>query len=254
MGATTGAENHSPVISYRAAEWGGISLAHWRVKPGELSERTYADHEINIPLSGRFTSVRHNPVGRRRHGYGDAKTICIVPAGQPVAARWREESECDTLFLKPALVERAAAGDPSAARVEIVETYEAADQLVRQIGLTLLAEVESDAPLGRLYAESLAQALALHLVRCYSASRPEPGVFRGGLSGGRLRRVREFINECLEQDLTLADIAESAGLSQFHFARAFKQTTGLTPQQYVTERRVERAKFLLTESELPLVE
>jgi AraC family transcriptional regulator len=66
--------------------------------------------------------------------------------------------------------------------------------------------------------------------------------------------VREFINENLDEDLSLAEIAAVADLSQYHFARAFRKTTGLTPQQYLMRQRIERAKELLAKDDLPLVE
>ena len=168
--------------------------------------------------------------------------------------RWRGEVEGITLSLTPSLLACAASGDDRRTQVEIVETYGAEDHLIRQIGLALLAEAETSEPVGRLYAESLAQTLALHLVRHYSVSRRPPETFRGGLSGYNLRRAKEFINEHLEEDLTLTGIADAVGLSQFHFARAFKLATNLTPQQFLTERRVELAKHLLRETNLPLVE
>lgn len=62
--------------------------------------------------------------------------------------------------------------------------------------------------MGRLHADSLTQTLALHVVRHYSVSRRAPEMFRGGLSGYNLRRAKDFINDHLEQDLTLAVIAE----------------------------------------------
>jgi len=76
----------------------------------------------------------------------------------------------------------------------------------------------------------------------------------GGLSGYKLRLVKEFIDAHLEDDLGLAEIAAVANLSQFHFARAFRKSTGLTPQHYLMERRIERAKQLLAKDELPIVE
>ena len=76
----------------------------------------------------------------------------------------------------------------------------------------------------------------------------------GGLSGHILRRVQEFINENLEEDMGLAEIAAVAGLSQFHFARSFRKTTGMTPQQYLMQQRIERAKELLSRADLPIVE
>lgn len=254
MGSLAITKSQTPVVAYHAAEWNGIRLGHWRGPAGELLERTRPDHEINIPIAGNFTSRKHTAVGSCRPDRANARNICIVPAGQPIAVQWREEVEGVTLSLSPSLLACAASGDDPRTKVEIVETYGAEDQLIRQIGLALLAESLTTEPVGRLYAESLAQTLALHLVRHYSVSRQAPGMFRGGLSGYNLSRAKEFINEHLEQDLTLAGIADAVGLSQFHFARAFKLATNLTPQQYLTERRVELAKHLLRRRDLPLIE
>jgi AraC family transcriptional regulator len=165
-----------------------------------------------------------------------------------------QETSVSSRPVSPSRYGGAASGDDPRTQVDIVETYEAEDQLIRQIGLALLAEALTSEPIGRLYAESLAQTLALHLVRHYSVSRRAAAMFQGGLSGYNLRRAKEFINQHLEQDLTLTCIADAVGLSRFHFAGAFKLATNLTPQQYLTERRVELAKLLLRESDLPLVE
>ena len=78
--------------------------------------------------------------------------------------------------------------------------------------------------------------------------------FTGGLSGKKLGQVMALIAENYESDLSLADLAGVAGMSTFHFAREFKRTTGTTPHQYLIKFRVERAKALLTGSEIPLVE
>ena len=76
----------------------------------------------------------------------------------------------------------------------------------------------------------------------------------GGLSGYKLKRVQEFVDANLEEDLSLAELAEVADLSQFHFARAFRRSTGQTPQQYLMQQRIERAKQLLSKDDLPIVE
>ncbi len=254
MGSLAITKSKTAVVAYHAAQWNGIRLGHWSGPAGEVLERTRPDHEINIPISGNFTSSKHTAAGSCRPDRANAGNICIVPAGQPIAVRWREEVEGVTLSLSPSLLACAASGDDPRTQVEIVETYGAEDHLIRQIGLALLAEARTSEPVGRLYAESLAQTLALHVIRHYSVSRRSPEMFRGGLSGYNLRRAKDFINAHLEQDLTLTGIAGAVGLSQFHFARAFKLATNLTPQQYLTERRVELAKHLLTEGDLPLVE
>jgi AraC family transcriptional regulator len=120
--------------------------------------------------------------------------------------------------------------------------------------LALLTESQAEEPVGRLYAESLAHTLAFHLFRHYNVGEAGAITSIGGLTGRRLRLATEFINAHLAEDVTLADIANIVDLSPFHFARAFKRTTGLTPQQYLMQRRIERAKDLLAQENLPIVE
>jgi len=77
---------------------------------------------------------------------------------------------------------------------------------------------------------------------------------RGGLPPRVLRRVCEYIDRHVEENISIKDLAEVAGLSRFHFLRAFKQSQGMTPHCYVFQRRLEYAKRLLSESELSLSE
>jgi len=83
------------------------------------------------------------------------------------------------------------------------------------------------------------------------ASRPR---IRGGLPPRASRRVREFVEEHLEENISIQALASIAGLSMYHFARAFKQSEGMTPHEYLIHCRVQRAKDLLAETDLPLSE
>ena len=102
-------------------------------------------------------------------------------------------------------------------------------------------------PAGRLYGESLGAALAVYLARRYGVQRPARREPRGGLRDYQLRRVLEYINAHLDQDLGLNDLAALAGLSTHYFVELFRQRVGKTPHRYVLERRIERAKELLME-------
>lgn len=75
-----------------------------------------------------------------------------------------------------------------------------------------------------------------------------------GLDQRRLTRVKEYVAANLESDLTLAQLAKVASLSRFHFARAFKASVGLPPHQYVSARRLERAKELLIRGDQTLLD
>ena len=116
------------------------------------------------------------------------------------------------------------------------------------------AELASGGPGGPLAAESLANVLAVHLIRHVLSPRRTLRGRDGALPRGRLRAVVEYIEEHLHGCPTLAQLAAVVRLSPYHFARQFKAATGLPPHQYVIARRVERAKQLLQAGDLSLAE
>ncbi|RUS96592.1 hypothetical protein DSM106972_086150 [Dulcicalothrix desertica PCC 7102] len=84
---------------------------------------------------------------------------------------------------------------------------------------------------------------AIHLLsRC---NIPPKLTKTGGLSQKQIKEVTEYVLNNLAENLSLSQLAACAALSPFHFARLFKQTTGMTPHQYVIYQRVEQAKVLL---------
>jgi AraC family transcriptional regulator len=106
-------------------------------------------------------------------------------------------------------------------------------------------ELASDAAGDRLAAESLANLLAVHLIRNGSVPRTPARRTDGAMPQRKLRAVVEYIEEHLDAGLTVEQMAAVAHLSAYHFARQFKATTGLPPHQYVLARRVARAQQLL---------
>jgi AraC family transcriptional regulator len=126
------------------------------------------------------------------------------------------------------------------------------DPLRHHIALVLQAASDTDSMAGRLYAEILRNALAVHFLRRYVACRRTVGELSGGLSAYKLRRTIAYVQAHLEQELPLTTLAAGVRLSPAHFARLFKQATGRTPHQYVLWCRIERMKQLLTETALPL--
>ncbi|HKQ53359.1 MAG TPA: AraC family transcriptional regulator, partial [Pyrinomonadaceae bacterium] len=244
-------QTDSPVVSKREGAWDGIKLAHFHFREGELPEHSNHDHLITFSRTGGCRGEIRTESGFHARA-DDDESVCVIPSGRPFSARLKGDSEQLAIYLDPQLVLRAAdeAGVHGGA-VEVVEAFSPEDAVAKNVGLALLAELEAEAPGGRLYAESLANLLAVHLLRHYTAAVP---TFKGGLAGRRLRRVLAFIEENYEGDLSLAELAQVGGMSTFHFAREFKRATGTTPHQYLIKFRVERAKRLLAESALPLVE
>lgn len=126
------------------------------------------------------------------------------------------------------------------------------DPLIEYLLWALRAELESDEPLGRVYAESLGTALASHLLRRYA--RPKSDAQRSVDSNRRVRRVLEYMQDNLSADLSLLQLASIAGLSPTQFKVIFKQAVGLPVHQYVIRRRVEYAVDLIKDGNIPLSE
>jgi AraC family transcriptional regulator len=247
------AVNQSPAVFKRKSAWEGIRLEHFRFRAGVLPEHVHKEHLVIIPLSENCKGEISTASGFRVRGYGRGGA-CVIPSGQAMSARLEGEAEHLALYLEPSLILRVASESCSPAGVEVVERCAQSDPVISQIGMALLAEVDAEGPGGRLYAESLANLLAVHLLRHYTALGQSMQRFIGGLTGHKLRSVTDFIGDNYERDLTLSELAGVAGMSTFHFAREFKRATGTTPHQYLIKFRVERAKSLLAESRLPLVE
>jgi AraC family transcriptional regulator len=171
--------------------------------------------------------------------------LTFVPAGR----RFRELQEprgftrATYLYIDPRgpLVEREAAF----AEAELAPRLFFDDPVLRQTALKLEALIEAGPSGSRLYAEALGSVLAHELLRLNSGTvRAEPPT-RGGLAGWQRRLVAQYIEEKLSEQISLAELAELAQLSVFHFSRAFKQSFGMPPHRYHTSRRIERAKILL---------
>ena len=247
-------EKVAPYLFRQVCEWPGVRIHRAKVAPGRMLEHANTFHEVNVAISGAVTTHKISGNGKLISTKGSSGNLCITPAGQLMSANWEKRLDNMMILLDPELIDRAASENGISSRFEFAEVYKQADPLIQQLGLTLLEESESSSPAGRLFSDSLIQTLTLHLVNHYGTAKPTTQNVIGGLSGFKLRRVKEFITENLEEDLSLAEISSVADLSQFHFARAFRKSTGLTPQQFLMQQRIERAKELLAKHDLPIVE
>jgi AraC family transcriptional regulator len=128
------------------------------------------------------------------------------------------------------------------------------DQAVWDTALKLKAEVGNSDPCSRQYAEALSLVLMHELIRLERTTSAPAGSLRGGLPVWQQKRVVEFIEEHLAEEVSLAALAELADLSLYHFARAFKQSFGAPPHRYHMARRMDHARALLQKPALSVTE
>jgi AraC family transcriptional regulator len=120
--------------------------------------------------------------------------------------------------------------------------------------LALRTEVQAGCPAGRLYGESFATALAVHLLRHYAVCPATDGAPRGSLPPARLCRVLDYMHAHLADELSLRQLAHVVQRSPYHFAALFKQSTGCAPYQYLLRQRIATARQWLAETRLSLAE
>jgi AraC family transcriptional regulator len=128
------------------------------------------------------------------------------------------------------------------------------DQAIWETALKLKAEIGNSDPCSRRYAEALGLVLMHELVRLERTTSAAVRPLRGGLPVWQQKRVTDFIEKHLAEDISLAVLAEVAALSVFHFARAFTQSFGEPPHRYHMARRMDRAKSLLLKPALSVTE
>jgi AraC family transcriptional regulator len=211
--------------------------------PGDVAMPAASDHRVRIhvgePVRGscrtkQFTYTR-----------GD---LDIVPAGASDAWQTRDPSTSLVVHIPTALLQRAAANlGRDAERAGLAPRHHVRDPQIEHIAWALDHDRRTGRPSGALFAEALGLALAVHLLGGYSGD----AIPVRGLSRQQLLRVNAYIDDHLDRDLSIARLADVAGLSASHLKSMFRRSTGMPVHAYVIRRRVEHARTLLRRGELP---
>jgi AraC family transcriptional regulator len=198
---------------------------------------------LGDPVPVSYGSSNREKPGLRIHGQ-----FCVVPAG--TSTRWIVSRPTQSLLLRltPSLLQESAdAMGIGLQGVELAPSIHIRDAQIEHIGWMMQAEENDEYPGGRLFADSLASALAARLLSLQFRRTASDSKRRRALPAWRLRRVIEYIEAHLDEDLTLKELATIAGYSLSHFKPLFKQAAGMPVHRFVLERRIERARTRLLE-------
>jgi AraC family transcriptional regulator len=232
--------------------WRGVLLERHNIPSMELPEHEHRELCLHLQLRGD-DQMQWWSEGR----HGIVKTfpgsIMVVPPGTRDRTLWQGPSERLIVSLKPQFLEEVTT-NAGAKLPEFKSTWSVNDPALQRILAQMGREQSEGWPLGRLYADLLAENLASTLLRRHAFNPVDPRETRGGLPMPQLRRAMEFMTANMDIDLHLEEIAREAGLSPFHFSREFRAVTGQTPYQYLLSQRMDRAKRLLKEQSWPVQE
>ncbi|OAL59678.1 hypothetical protein A6R74_02705 [Halomonas sp. ALS9] len=232
----------------------GMALARWSNQEDRIEKIHSSHHTLSVYLNGAENSLRRQ--GSQTIASKTSNSMCLMPAN--LVTDWDVHGPVSLLHFYfsdthlSQLIEQV--WDKDGRSVQLDEIDFAQDALLTQLFCTTLGQSNWQDPLDQLALDSATQTALIHTLRHYSQRRLPTLRPTGGLPAWQLKRVVEFIEHHLSQPLTLADMANVTGLSDYHFARMFKQATGYPPHRYVLRRRLTRARHLLAETSQNMTE
>ncbi|PSB53052.1 helix-turn-helix domain-containing protein [Chamaesiphon polymorphus] len=240
-----------PLLSSQNAGWEDIQLALFRQPPHETPQYRSPYHTICINW-GSGVTLEQSIEGADAAARSTCGDMSFYNANRSQVFRWDRETEFLQLYIEPNFFHQIATELQLTCDLAEVELLVRSDKLVLQIADSLKNSL-ADGGGCKLYAAAMARSLAIHVLNRYR--HPSTNITQTpGLSTRQIQQVTEYIRDRLSSDLSLAELAACISLSPYHFARLFKQTTKMTPHQYVIDRRVELASKLLSKKELSIAE
>ena len=243
------------IASSKDLGWKSIIVKEYQLPPAQGSYPAFEQHDLTLCLTTRPHRI-HQVIGKQRYvGIYSKGDICITPAGTPGEYRAEGDDHFLQIQIEPEFLEKVAQQTGIDESLELIHKFRDRNPQVEQIIMMLYSELNQGSSLGsKLYIESLSNALAVNLLRDYSVKKTSLNLSSAGLSDSKLLLVTDYINDNIASEIKLSDLANLAGISQYHFSRLFKKSLGISPNKYVIKQRVERAKSLLKNPELSVTD
>lgn len=235
---------------------GGLIVRHDIEPAGEIEVSALTHHLFALVLSDGNLRQIHRIGEQEYDGPLGRGASWIAPANVPCFWSWESTDEVLMFALDPKLLNRVSEEHcrqvPNS--IEVLPVSIAIDPQIQTIGSLFAQELKQGRLGGKLYRESLANLLLVHLIRQYCTTPLRLEDYTGGLPRHKLLCAIAYIHDRLSENISLADIAQQLHLSQYYFCRLFKQSTGRSPYQYLIQQRVERAKQILLQGNMSIAE
>ncbi len=242
-----------PSLSSCSVRWPGVVVEDHSVPACVIHRHEHLENFIHVIVHG---SVKYEVLTRGKvlDFHASPGTTFILPQGTIDELRWKGETHRIAVAIHPNLLVSALDETAHERSIELIENWNLTDANIMAVLLAMTSDLNSGSPAGRLYGESLANALAVYLLKRYAVRGYTPVAYRGGLQAYRLRRVLDYIGDNLAADLSLSELAAVAGMSPHYFAELFRRSTGQAPHRYVLFQRIERARQGLADTKCSILE
>ena len=242
--------------SAETQNWQHIQIDHMSHPAGECNSLAPNEHSLCLSLAPRPVHLLQKQCGKTFTGLYGKGDLVVTPAQTQFFASWDSDDQLVQIRLCDDFMRRVAneSADLDADKLELMANFKTRSPHIEAIAMMLLGELQQGQPSSQLYIDSLANILAVNLLRQHTTKIPTIKTYDGGLPQHQLQQVLDYIDNYLAEDIKLADIAQLLDMSQFHFGRLFKQSIGLSPYQYLIQQRVERAKKLLKNTDYLIID
>ena len=242
-----------PAISSADMRWSGIALEQYSTPACVIPRHEHPEHFIHLVGSGSC-NYQVTTGNKTRKFVATPGTIFVLPRGTVDELIWSGPIQRIAVSIRPDLLLNALEETTEARNIELIEQWNLTDRNIQSLLLAMTTDLDEGSPAGRLYGDSLANALAVYLLKRHTSRHYLTTTYGGGLPRHRLKRVLDYIGANLAAELSLAELAAVAGMSPHYFAELFRQSTSRTPHQYVLSQRVERAKQCLRNPRISIID
>jgi len=246
-------DSRSAIVTTQALDWPGVLVEAGRNDVAAVDDLVGDQHYLSLNLDSAPLKLEV----KEPHGFKPfvvpPHSLWVSPSANPITLRLNSTLRYLRVSIDPVHLSRLISPSLEALEpVRLRRTYAVQSPQMAHLMLTLQDEADSHNASGLATVEAVTTALGHLLVRHAGIEQPRPVRIRGGLSGAAKRRVLELIAAALDARLTIERLAREVGLSPAHFARAFKETMGRAPHQYLLALRLERARRLLETTQATL--
>jgi AraC family transcriptional regulator len=243
----------TPTLSSAQSAWQGALLERHSHGPYNAENHQHLSHFLCLHL-GEPAPLVWRSKGKEGNKTVGAGSIVLLSRGTEDAVSFPKPVNRILLNLEPYILQRALPDHDSGRGAELIDQWGVQDPQIEHVLRALEADLEAGQPSGKLYGESLLNALAVHLQKRYGVTPAKDVKLGNGLPKSRLNRVMDYVEANLDQEVGLASLAETAGMSPHYFSEMFKHSTGFSPHQYVLRRRIESARKLLHDPKVSVFE